>query len=133
MSYYYKNQWFYLIIATGFFTYALFFFIQNNNPENNFIIEHQVIKQKRCSSAPRISSFVQIEKGGKKYTVNLPEQDCVNYSIGDEIKLYYNNKYDYFYIPNRIKVEISRVAISGIVFILLLLPWKYIVRKINNK
>lgn len=131
-DYYYKNQWFYLLVAMGFFIYALFFFIQNNNTEKNFIIEHHVITQKRCSAAPRINSFIQVEKKGKTYTVNLPEKECINYSIGDKIKIYYNYKYDYFHLLNRNQAEISRVTISGIAFILLLLPWKYIKGKLSK-
>ena len=121
---YFKYQGFYLIIATAFFGYALFYFIQNNNTERFSNKEYCLIIDKRCSAAPRINSFVQIKKNGRKYTVDLPDQECVNYSVGEVISVYYNKRYDYFFYAYRNKTDMSRLVISGVIFLLLLLPWK---------
>ena len=128
---YYKYQWFYLIIVICFFAYALFYFY-NDNLQKNVIVEKHRIAQKRCSAAPRITSFIQVEKNNKTYTVDLSKQKCVNSSIGDTVILYYNQKYDYFYTSDRNRVSLSRIIISGIAIVVLLLPWKYIVRKIRR-
>lgn len=129
MKMYYKYQGFYLVIALAFFIHSLFFYIQNNY--NETIAEEHFIVNKRCSAAPRISSFIEIEKQKKIYTVNLSEQDCRSYSVGQKILLNYNKKYDYFFYPDssRIKVEIFRILISSIIVFLLLLPWKYMIKK----
>ncbi len=123
---YYKYQVFYLIIAAAFLGYSLFYYIQNSNPEKFSIKESHLIIDKRCSATPRINSFVQIIKHDKIYTVNLPEQECVNHSVGEQITLYYNKRYDYFFYPDRYETYLSRVIISGIAFLLLLLPWRHI-------
>lgn len=130
---YYKYQGFYLIIATAFFGYSLFLYIQNNNTARYSIKENYLITDKRCSAAPRVNSFIQIKKHGKTYTVNLPEQECVNYSVGEIISLYYNKRYDYFFYPYRNETDISRVVISGIIFLSLLLPWRRIKILLNTK
>ncbi|OYX83286.1 MAG: hypothetical protein B7Y83_11915 [Flavobacteriales bacterium 32-34-25] len=123
---YHKYQGFYLIIASVFFGNALFLFIQDDYTERFSIKENYLIIDKRCSAAPSITSFVEIKKGRKTYTVDLPEKECVNYSVGEKIPLYYNKRYDYFIYPDRNVINLSRLVFSGIAFFLLLLPWKLI-------
>ena len=88
-----------------------------------------MIVEKRCSAAPSITSFVKVKKGNKTYTVNLPEQECVNYSIGEKIELNYNKKYDYFYIPTMEKAVNSRIIFSTLALLLSVFPWKYLLQK----
>ncbi|MFA7444645.1 MAG: hypothetical protein WCY89_01760 [Flavobacteriaceae bacterium] len=128
MSLYHKNQLFYLVVAILFFGYALFFYLQND-PTTTYVGEYLIVN-KRCSAAPRISSYVEIEKEGKAYTINLSEQKCRNYAIGQKIILNYNEKYDYFFHADsqRNKVDNFRLIVSSIAVFLLLLPWKYLLR-----
>jgi len=130
---YYKNQLFYIIVATVFFAGALFFYLQNINSEKNAVLEFHKILEKSCSVATKISSYVRVEKKGKIYTANLSEQDCADLNIGENVKLFYNKKYDYFFYPGREKVYSIRVIFSGIIFFLVLLPWKFFRNPIKRK
>ena len=123
---YYKSQWFYLVIAVGYFSYAMFYYIQNNRKEN-FILEKHIVEEKHCSAAPRSSSSVQIKKDEKTYTVNLPDEECYNYAVGSRISLYYNTQYDYFNYGSRKRIDNSRIIFTGIILFLVLLPWKYLI------
>jgi hypothetical protein len=130
---YFKSQGFYLIVAFAFFSYALFFYIQNNSTHNKAVVENHTIVNKRCSAAPRVNSFVQINIEGKLYTINLSEKECINKSVGKKITLYYNENHDYFIYENRQDIDTSRLIISAIAFFLMLLPWRYIFTQIKSK
>ncbi|MBA4155121.1 hypothetical protein [Flavobacterium sp.] len=125
---YFKYQWFYLIISFIFFGASLFYYVQENHEKNNLVIENHIITEKKCSAAPRVRSFVKIRKENKAYKINLSEKQCLNHFEGEQIALYYNKKYDYFFYPKNNNVNIIRVLSSGIALFILFLP----LRSISN-
>ena len=125
---YFKYQWFYLIISFVFFGISLFYYVQENQMTNNLVIENHIITEKKCNAAPRGRSYVKVRKANKTYKINLSEKQCLNHYEGEQITLYYNIKYDYFFYPNNNNINIFRVLSSGIALFILLLP----LRSISN-
>ncbi len=72
----------------------------------------------------RGSSSVYINYNQKVYSIRLPNVDCLKYPIGSKIGLIYNDKFDYFYIPDGLEKDISRLIFIGVVIIILLIKWK---------
>ena len=71
----------------------------------------------------RGSSSVYINYNQKVYSIKLPNVDCPKYPIGSKIGLIYNDKSDYFYIPDGLEKDISRLVFIGLVIIVLLIQW----------
>lgn len=128
----YKNQIFYIFIALFFFFYATFYYVQNKRLERLGVLHDQEIVKKYCSVAPRRVSSITVIRGDKSYYVRVKSEECLSFEIGDKVKLYYNEKYDYYYLPGSLKVHSIRLSITGIVLFLVLLPWKLIVSALKR-
>ena len=88
------------------------------------------ITETTCKS--RSGSSVGIIHQGEHYSIEVTNEDCRKYMIGDEILLYYNNKYDYFYLPNTLYLYKRFIYASFISIILSFISFKKIKTKIFN-
>ena len=114
---YLKNQWFYIIVSLALFCYCTFFYVQNSN-KKEIIVETLKITDKRCSAASGIRNYVKIKKGDKVYTIDLSEEKCADFEIGDKIELNYNKKYDYYFISS-MNISVKLKLIFSSLFLLI--------------
>ena len=126
---YYKNQ----ILIIGIIVLGLLFtikqFIEYNdtiNEDNIFITK--IIKQ-NCHAAPRMKSTVWINFNKKIYSIGIPYNECVNYPIGDNIKVLYNKNNDEFIYKVKNPKYLKNIFLLGIFLLISLLPWQYINEK----
>lgn len=120
---YYKYQWICTLIALGFLVVSIVYFYEAKHLESISTSEYIVVEQ-YCHSYQK-QSYVHIKYKSKKYTIWIDEKECKNYPINSQIKLVYNNKYDYFYEPDNLKGSIAKVKVMSVLFLLTLLPLKY--------
>lgn len=128
----YKNQIFYIFIALFFFFYATFYYVQYTGLARMGVVQDQEIVDKSCSVAPRSASSITIMRGNKRYSVHVTSKQCPDFEVGDKIKLYYNEKYDYYCFPGFLKLYLKRFSITGIVLFLAMMPWKLIVSAVKR-
>lgn len=127
-----KNQIFYIFIALFYFLYATFYYVQNERLERLGVVHDQEIVKKYCTVAPRSASSIMVIRGDKSYHLRVKSDECLSFEIGDKVKLYYNEKYDYYYLPGSLKLHFIRFLITGIILFLILLPWKLIVSALKR-
>lgn len=128
----YKNQYILTICAVLGFLYTLFFYYQDRGLENFSMLKSYTIIEQGCRNS-KGSSSVHIKYFNKIYYIRLANKECLKYPIGTEIKLCYNEKFDYFYKPDGLKRDKNRLLFTGIIFMLSIIPWKKIINKKNIK
>ncbi|OCK50741.1 hypothetical protein BA768_19195 [Chryseobacterium sp. CBo1] len=74
------------------------------------------------------SSSVHIKYNDKIYYIRLANKECSKYPVGSEVKLSYNEQFDYFYKPDGLKRDRNRLLFLAIIFILSITPWKKIIK-----
>jgi hypothetical protein len=121
-TYFYKNQSFFFLIALAFFSYAMFYYVQNKNLERNSKLEKMLIVDKSCNAGSKSVSSIKVTRNGKTYSVQLPYSKCLELNIWGKVGLYYNEKYDYYYLPGLLRIYLIRVVVTALVLILLVLP-----------
>lgn len=121
----YKNQLFFLFLIILFLIHSVFKYRQNQILEVESSKSKEVISQVRCSFASQSTSSIKIIKNGRRYSIELPAKRCINYAVGDTVQLFYNKKYDYYYLPGLLYLYKQRVVYCLIGIGLLLLPWKF--------
>ena len=120
---YYKYQWVCAFIALFFFVASIFYYIQAKQLETEPMLSY-IITGQYCHSYQKQSS-VHIDYKGSKYTIRIKKKECRSYPIGSQIRLVYNDKYDYFYRPDDLKGSIAKVKVRSVLFLLTLLPLRY--------
>lgn len=130
---YYKNQILIIfIIALGLlFTIKQFIEYNNTVREDNIFIT-KIIKQ-NCHAAPRMKSTVWINFNKKIYSIGIPYNECVNYSVGDNIKVLYNMDNDKFIYITKNPKYLKNVVLLGTFLLIFLLPWQYINEKLFKR
>lgn len=126
---YYKNQFFFILIALSFFMYAMFHYLRYHDLDVVNNIKKVTVFNTSCTAAPRMTSGMKVSYQNKHYSVSLPYKNCSKYSSGDEVELLYDVKYDKFYLPDFVKVYRYRVVFIGYVLLGLIMPWKYVVKR----
>ncbi|WP_123947123.1 hypothetical protein [Chryseobacterium sp. CBo1] len=58
----------------------------------------------------------------------MANKECSKYPVGSEVKLSYNEQFDYFYKPDGLKRDRNRLLFLAIIFILSITPWKKIIK-----
>lgn len=123
---YYKTQIviIFLIVLGLFFTVKQFAEYQVTLRENNgFILK--IIKQ-NCHAAPRMKSTIWINFNKKIYSVGVPYSECVNYSVGDNIKVLYNKNNDRFIYKVENPKYLKNIVLLGMFLLISFFPWRYI-------
>lgn len=120
---YYKYQWICALIALGFLVVSIVYFYEAKHLESISTSEYIVVEQ-YCHSYQKKSS-VHIKYKEKTYKIWIKWNECENYPVDSRINLVYNNKYDYFYRPDRLKGAIAKLKVRCVLFLLTLLPLKY--------
>lgn len=92
-------------------------------------METHKIVEKRCSAASGIRNYIKIKKRDKVYVIDLSEQKCVDYEIGDQIELNYNKKYDYYFISSINKAINTKLIFSSLGLFIAIIPWRYLIQK----
>ena len=113
----------FLILFFIFFV-CYYFDIKNltkNEKPNLYKIEVLTCKLRSGSSAG-------IYHNEKYYSIGIKKEDCYKYNLGDKISLYYNKKFDYFYVPNTLVLYERYIYASLFLVILSFLP----LRKFKN-
>jgi len=131
-AYFFKYQLYYALISLIFFSHAIFYYYQNSHLEKTATLSKQLITDISCSVAPRSKSSIKVIKNDRVYSVDLPSERCLKLNKGEKILLYYNEKYDYYYLPGALRIHLIRVIVTGSILILLVLPWKFF-PKIRNQ
>ncbi|MBB2145492.1 hypothetical protein GM921_08360 [Pedobacter sp. LMG 31464] len=121
---YYKTQIGIIITVTIGCLVALFLFFQNKQTDQNSPIKKHTIVS--LTYRTNRGSSVQINQNGKNYFIRISFDANKMYKVGSEIGLRYNEKFDYFYIPDGQKRDSGRLIFLGIIFILSVVPWKRI-------
>ncbi len=131
---YLRNQIFYILISLPFLIYF------GNNHFSNTItlkkghnVECLVIKQ-NCHSY-KVPSSIDVKYNNKKYSLFVGNQDCEKYLSGSKIVLFYNDNNDTLINPLYVSNDKMRFLIVLSIFILLIIPWKYLKNKFfsNNE
>jgi hypothetical protein len=123
---YYKNQILiiFIIVLGLLFTIKRFIEYTDTVKENNFFIT-KIIKQ-NCNAAPRMISTVWINFNKKTYSVGLPYEECVNYPVGNNIRVLYDRNNDTFIYRVENSKYLKNIVLLGIFLLISLLPWQYI-------
>lgn len=87
---------------------------------NNQTPEQYYIKVITCKE--RSGSSVGIHKNGEYYSIGVSREKCYNYNINDTILLFYNKKYNYFYVPNTLTLYKRYIYASLFMVIITFLP-----------
>lgn len=124
---YYKNQIFFVLVSFCFFAYAIFHYIRYKDVESRSTLEVVTIMNISCSAAPRLASGIKISKNNREYSVELPYDTCYKYSVGENISLLHDEKYNKFYLPDYFSVYKFRTILTTIILVLVIFPWKGVV------
>jgi len=127
-AYFFKYQLFYALISLMFFSYTMFYYYQNSHLEKTASLSKQLITDISCSVAPRSKSTIKVIGNNRVYSVDLPSERCLELNKGEKILLYYNQKYDYYYLPGALRIHLIRVITTGSILILLAFPWKLLAK-----
>ncbi len=131
--YFSKYQWMMILLSLLSTLYFVYFYFQNRELERAGVASFHTITKQTCARYKGHSSLDIIVKG-KRYLIRLANQECTKYPVGSRIKLIYHAEYDYFYIPDGLKRDKTRVLISVIFLGFCLLPWgvaKYYMTRYN--
>lgn len=80
----------------------------------------------------RYGSSIEINYNGKYYNIGLKKKEVLNSKVGDSISLYYNKKYDYFYVPNTLKLYLIYIYASIVSFLLSFIPWTKLKKNLDD-
>jgi len=111
-----------------FFTIGYYFTIEE-------MIKHedpQLYKISSLKCRKKSGSAVGIHYLGKYYSVEVTRENCNNYNLNDSICLYYNEKYDFFYVPDSLYLYKRYIYGSVLLFLFSLLPLSKIQNFIFN-
>lgn len=130
---YYKNQILIICVIILGLLFTVKQFMEYNetvNEDNIFITK--IIKQ-NCHAAPRMKSTIWINFNKKIYSVGIPYNECVNYPVGDNIKVLYNKNHDEFIYRVKKPKYLTNIVILGIFLLVSFLPWRYINEKLFKR
>lgn len=115
-----------------FFLYSVYSLYEyQHSLEKGTQVEKIVISQS-CRAYTKLSSGVIINEGSKKYNVKLDYGNCIKYPKNSKIKVIYDKDKDIFIY--RVKVpNYGRIYFIGIILIVFLLPWSYIINMLGYK
>lgn len=97
---------------------------KNNIPKKYFVSDISLRK--------RYSSSIGIRYNNKYYNIGLKKNQVLTYAVGDSISLYYNKKYDYFYVPNTLKLYLRYIYASIFSLLLSFIPWNKLKKKMDD-
>jgi hypothetical protein len=126
---YYKNQFIAIFLSTVAILYSSFFYYQNRKLEAIVPSTYHIVLSQSCGYYKRASA-VRISFGSEIYSIKLTRNECEKYPIGSKIALKYNKKWDYFYKPDGLKRDKSRMSFIAAILLISLIPWK-IVKKLR--
>lgn len=121
-----NNQRTYLIcVQISLFASTVFFVLYYFSILN--LIKQEKPKQytiigKSCGMG-NMGSSIYISHEGEKHYLNFTKKQCKSISIGQSIELFYNRKYNYFYIPNTLFLYERYIFGCFFCFILTFFPW----------
>ncbi|PKF74189.1 hypothetical protein CW752_09665 [Chryseobacterium sp. PMSZPI] len=127
---YYKNQILIICVILLGLLFTIKQLIEYNdtvNGGNNYTTK--IIKQ-NCHAAPRMKSTIWINFNEKTYSVGIPYNECVNYSVNDKIEVLYNKNNDEFIYRVKNPKYLKNIILLGIFLLIFLLPWRYINEKL---
>lgn len=90
--------------------YNLFFYTEDVKMEKMTPKSYRV-KEQYCRVSKR-SSSIFISHNSKNYSIRMSNNDCLNYPVGSNIKLVYNDRYDYFYKQDGLQKGIFKIFFS---------------------
>jgi len=134
-KYYQSVQLYFFIGGIILFTYTLFFYFQNAELERSGTTKSYRVVDQNCKSYKGGSS-IYVFYNNKTYKVGIAWRGCLAYPVGSEIRLIYNERFDYMYRPNGLTRDINRLIFSGLLLIISASPWKLLlsyVKRIKNR
>lgn len=114
------------LIAIVFF---IFYYYDVKNMEKNQVHKKYVISD--VSLRKRYGSSVGVNYNNNFYSIGLKKEEVLRYKEGDSISLYYNRKYDYFYVPNTLGLYLRYIYASIFSLLLSFIPWVKIKKNID--
>lgn len=110
--------------------YNLYFYMEDVKMEG-MVPQSFIVKEQYCRFS-KGSSSIHIDHDGKNYIVRMANGDCLKYPIGSEIKLVYNERFDYFYKQDGLQKGAFRLLFFSFLLFLSLLPWSRFSNRKNN-
>lgn len=108
--------------------YNLFFYTEDVKMEKMAPKSYRV-KEQYCRVSKR-SSSIFISHNSKNYIIRMSNNDCLNYPVGSDIKLVYNDRYDYFYKQDGLQKGIFKIFFFSFLLCLSIIPWsRFSIRK----
>jgi hypothetical protein len=133
---------FFRLVLIAFTSFFFFYYLSIENLIRTGKTEQYIIASKSCGTGNTGSSITIIHLGGE-YNLSYPKtkRECRDLMVGSKIELFYNETFDYFYIPETINLYINYIFMCFIPFLLSFFPWikyrdtfyKYMDRKILEK
>lgn len=131
-KYYKKQILIIIIIILGLIFTVKQFMEYNETIKNDNVIITRIVKQ-NCHAAPRMKSTIWINFNKKTYSVGIPYSECVNYPVGDNIKVLYNLRNDIFIYRVDNPKYLKNIVLMGVFLLISFLPWQYINGKLLKK
>lgn len=127
-KFYSKNHIYIIVFISIGFLYSIYSLLNYNNliSESN-LIEKTVISQS-CRAYTKLASGVTIKNGNKIYNVKLDYDNCIKYPTNSKIYIIYDKQKDAFIFPVK-NYNTGRIYFLGILFLISLIPWNYLLRK----
>ena len=121
-----KARPFIIVILTIGIIYNIYFYRESLKMEKvapqNFVVEKQYCGYRKNNS-------IEIRFKENLYTVRVGSRECSKYAVGAEIKLVYNDTYDYFYKQDGLRTAWYRLFFFPITLLVYIIPWKRIFKK----
>lgn len=118
----------FLVVST--FLMICFLYISEKNISyNNDNLKTCKIIKKRCWHGKRGGSVIWVLYNQESYKVSINSYDCDKFNVGNTIRLYYDSRFDYFFIKNYINIG---WVILTFILVIVVFMFKHI-DKFNNK
>ena len=66
---------------------------------------------------------VTVKRDDELYHLQYPGFHCSDKLVGQKVKLYYNEKFDYFYVPNTLGLYLGYIEMPVLMLFITFLPW----------
>jgi len=93
----------------------------------------KTISSVNCRPYRRLVSSIQIKENNKLYYIKIDYESCQTYSANEKISLWYYKAKDLYLYPAKKPNHVRRIILLIILFIIVLIPWLYIIRKYTAK
>lgn len=106
--------------------YNLYFYAEADKMEKA-VPQSFVVVEQHCR-ASKGSSSINFKYNGNLYSVRMANGECLKYPVGADIKLVYNDTYDYFYKQDGLETANFGLFFFSFLLLLSILPWDRLTR-----